>query len=78
MSVTLQKIILMESQEANMNNYKPGRPKRIKEELNGEDHSIDCPCGYSWFTKSDRMYVSCPNCLRKCFNPINKFKEKGK
>ena len=22
-------------------------------------------CGYKWFTKSERMFVSCPNCLSK-------------
>ena len=22
-------------------------------------------CGYEWGTRSDRMFVSCPNCLRK-------------
>ena len=25
-------------------------------------------CGYEWKTKSDKKYVTCPNCLRKIKN----------
>ena len=31
-----------------------------------EKKSVKCPkCGYEWKTRSTRVYVSCPNCLRK-------------
>lgn len=26
---------------------------------------MKCKCGYEWKTKSTKIYVSCPNCLRK-------------
>jgi len=34
-------------------------------------------CSYKWETNSDKIYVSCPNCLQKTpVNPSNKENEK--
>lgn len=30
---------------------------------------MKCRCGYEWTTGSTKMYVTCPNCLRKVENP---------
>ncbi len=29
-------------------------------------------CGYEWITASDKLYVSCPNCLSKVKKEVDK------
>ena len=37
------------------------------------DKGIECKsCGYKWFTKSDKLYITCPNCLKKVFSKEEK------
>ena len=31
-----------------------------------EERRVRCPkCGYQWYTRSTRVFITCPNCMRK-------------
>ena len=37
---------------------------------------VKCPkCGYEWETRSTKLYVTCPNCLRKVRPPSSRLLE---
>jgi protein-arginine kinase activator protein McsA len=40
------------------------------EGINNKDkHNVTCEkCGFNWMSKSERLFISCPNCLRKTKN----------
>jgi len=42
-------------------------------------YKVKCKhCGYEWWTKSNMMYLSCPNCGGKTENPHSPYRKRTK